>query len=780
MRTQSLRGEPLGLSHKSNLGDFVNHLGRRVTSTVIASAVAFSGLALSTGSAYAGGDGHEPVNAHGSVEQVYVVEATPGAAISIKNSDNRRVGKGTIDSLGGFVFRDVKPGNGYRVSVAGSKTSKPLTVTSNSEKPPTTLYSKQNLPAGGYGYLTTRDGTKLSVSVSLPGKAKDGPYPVLVEYSGYDPSNPTASLNVFQILANTQGYAYVGVNMRGSGCSGGSFNFFETLQSLDGYDAIETVAAQPWAGRVGMIGISYPGISQLFVAATQPPHLAAITPLSVIDDTYRGTLYPGGIYNDGFAKDWAQQRLDQNRWPETKGSSWVKKRVENGDVTCASNVLLRGQNVDLMKTIRDNPYYSTRGIPGYPKGFDTVAPTSFINKIEVPTFIAGAWQDEQTGGHWPQMLGNFPPDVPLRVTGQNGTHTDSLDPGVISRQLEFLDFYVARRIPKISEAARGLAPTIWQVLTGLSGISLPADRFDHFTSFKSALKAFEAEPRVRILWETGGKPGEVAGAPLPAAESTAKSWPLPSVKARTFYLGSDGSLGDKRDSSAASLTFNYEPDARPRKMYEGSGSGVWRSDAKYNWVPLDSASSLSWVSSPLTSNLAIAGPGSLDLTFSSTAPDTDIEITLTEVRPDGNERYVQSGWLRASHRALDVAKSTVLDPRQTHTKVDASPLTPGKATSIRVALFPVAHVFRAGSQVRISVQAPGGNRTLWTFETIKPKGLTRNSVGTGGVKASRLVLSEVKSPKGLPTALPPCPSLRGQPCRTYVAPAMQTPGSALK
>jgi predicted acyl esterase len=42
-----------------------------------------------------------------------------------------------------------------------------------------------------------------------------------------------------------------------------------------------------------MVGISCPGITQLFVAATRPPHLAAITPLSVIDDTYQ-TLHPAG------------------------------------------------------------------------------------------------------------------------------------------------------------------------------------------------------------------------------------------------------------------------------------------------------------------------------------------------------------------------------------------------------------------------------------------------------------------------------------------------------
>ena len=82
------------------------------------------------------------------------------------------------------------------------------------------------------------------------------------------------------------------------------------MQSLDGYDAIETIAAQPWVKfhKVGMVGISYPGIEQLYVARTRPPHLSAITPLSVIDDSYRGTLWPGGILNTGFAEPWASQR----------------------------------------------------------------------------------------------------------------------------------------------------------------------------------------------------------------------------------------------------------------------------------------------------------------------------------------------------------------------------------------------------------------------------------------------------------------------------------------
>ena len=102
--------------------------------------------------------------------------------------------------------------------------------------------------------------------------------------------------------------------MRGSGCSGGSYSYFDEPQVYDGYDVIEAVAAQPWVQdhRVGMAGVSYPGISQLFVAQTRPPHLAAITPFSVIDDSYRAVLYPGGILNTGFAVDWLSERMTEN------------------------------------------------------------------------------------------------------------------------------------------------------------------------------------------------------------------------------------------------------------------------------------------------------------------------------------------------------------------------------------------------------------------------------------------------------------------------------------
>jgi uncharacterized protein len=164
----------------------------------------------------------------------------------------------------------------------------------------------------------------------------------------------------------------------------------------------------------------------------------------------------------------------------------------------------------------------------------------------------------------------------------------------------------------------------------------------------------------------------------------------------------------------------------------------------------------------------IAGPASLDAHLKSSAPDTDLQVTLSEVRPDGRETYVQNGWLRASHRKLDARRSTAIDPFPTHLKRDAAPLPKGRFALVRVPIFPVAHAFRAGSRIRVTVQAPGGDRPRWEFDTID-KGNARNTVSLGGARASSLVLPVIAGATAQGRPLPGATALRGQPSRLFTA-----------
>ena len=106
------------------------------------------------------------------------------------------------------------------------------------------------------------------------------------------------------------------------------------------------------------------------------------------------------------------------------------------------------------------------------------------------------------------------------------------------------------------------------------------------------------------------------------------------------------------------------------------------------------------------------GSGAVDLWVRSPVNDADLEINLIEVRPDGQERFVQSGWLRASLRALDPS-ATELWPEHTYTQADAAPLVPGEWTAARVGFCAFGHVFRAG------IPAPLAPALMWLFERLK-------------------------------------------------------------
>ena len=82
----------------------------------------------------------------------------------------------------------------------------------------------------------------------------------------------------------------------------------------------------------------------------------------------------------------------------------------------------------------------------------------------MPVFLAGAWQDEQTGGHFPAMLDDFTGSPHLYATMTNGLHTESLSPTCIARVADFLDLYVGqagarRRRPQLRRADPGARST---------------------------------------------------------------------------------------------------------------------------------------------------------------------------------------------------------------------------------------------------------------------------------------------------------------------------------
>ena len=85
---------------------------------------------------------------------------------------------------------------------------------------------------------------------------------------------------------------------------------------------------------------------------------------------------------------------------------------------------------------------------------------------------------------------------------------------------------------------------------------------------------------------------------------------------------------------------------------------------------------------------------------------------------------------------------------------------------MRVPIYPSAYTFRAGSRIRITIQAPGGDRPVWEFQTIDD-GLHTDTLSRTLVMPSKLMLPVVPG-QTVGGPLPACGAPRGQPCRTYV------------
>jgi hypothetical protein len=768
------------------------------------------GLGLAVSSLTATGAGASTATpafaAVGSAEQVYVTGLAPSAPASLVTSRGRTLYTQDADSLGGLLFRKVPPGKGYRVVVSSDGTrSQPITVHNDNAAPWDPSIYNQSISDNGYSYLTTRDGTKLAIDVHPPtspagepglpagttvpnGPDYLPPYPTLIEYSGYGYADPAGPVNGIAILANLMGFAVVDVNMRGTGCSGGAFDFFEPLQNLDGYDVIEAIAHQPWVlgNKVGMMGISYGAISQLFTAQLNPPDLEAISPLSTIDATAT-TLVPGGILNTGFATAWAAQRQAEAEpaGPDS-GQAWAYQQIQSGDTTCLANQALHGEAADLSAKIAANAFYNA-------KVADPLDPVTFVDRIKVPVFMACQWEDEQTGGHCPDLVQHFTGTNQAWFTFTNGAHIDSIDPDTYNRWYDFLELFVAHQAPIVNAAVvQASAPVVYQSAMGLPQTdldTLPVDPIQVLPTYQEALTAFEQLPKVRVLFDNGAGTSptgsSTAGDPYPGFEDSFPTYPVPGTTARTWYLGPAGTLGDQAPASEGVDQYTSDANAQPLTDYgsnTGTG-GLWgnASQWQWNWQQNPDGTAVSYVSAPLAADTTVVGSGAVELWVRSSTPDVDLQATISEVRPDGNETFVQNGWLRASERRLATSShnifkqpSTLLDPIPSFTAADAAPLPTGKFVKVVIPLYYEGHAYRTGSRIRVTISAPNGNQPVWSFDQTVPDGTATISIASSHSKPSSITLPVVPGIT-VPTTLPACPSLRNEPCRPY-QPIVNEPG----
>ncbi len=717
----------------------------------------------------------------GGLEQIYVLGAQQGDELRLLDDQGSEVARGQADRLGSWVVRDLVQGHTYTLVDETRGVSQQARVLVEGDHPPQSFYDGIRLHEG-LNYVPMRDGITLAATVRPPigNSLGDGPFPTVIEYSGYqiaaphepivakvlgmlgapsDPLAPGGETDFGSLLVRLAGYAVVSVQLRGTGCSGGEADLFDLPTRYDGYDIVEAVATQPWVagGTVGMVGISFSGFSQIATAATHPPHLSAIAPLSFVGSLY-DLAHPGGIFNDGFARSWMAERVRNARPAPDPGALPYANELVRTDADCRYNQRLRLQTRDGDGLIRSEAIF---GEVYERRDFRT-----WMRQIQVPTFASLQFEDEETSSYAmlsAQDLLGANERVWLNLS--SGHHRDSVTPETITQLMEFLDIYVAHRPPQVKLLIHLLAPIIFG-----EGTKEPPITQIWTSSVDDAQRRFEATDRVKVLLELprGANEGTNSGTRW---SFTTSSFPVPGSTERTWYLGTGGTL---LDGIGEPGTATYRPDPATRRdaVNPPASSGAPPSPT-FTWSHVPQGEGVGFVTEPLGEDVVALGPAAASILVSSSAADTDLGLTLSEVRPDGQEMLVATGVQRASMRAVDPQRSTATRPAFLF--LGAQPLD--EVTEVPVQILPVGHVFRAGSRLRLSIAAVGGDRESWAYDAVDPDGGgTTNEIHLGRVAPAVLAPSSLTPSSltlttapltGYPTSLAPCPS-SGKPCRAWV------------
>lgn len=565
------------------------------------------------------------------------------------------------------------------------------------------------------GYLTTRDGVHLRYSALLP--KKTGRFPVIINYSGYDPGAIGGWAYLHGLTAMSEdidrsllehGYAVMGVSARGTGCSEGEFNFLGLEYGRDGRDAVEFAAAQPWSnGAVGMANWSWAGMSQIATASDRPPHLKAIAPGMVVGDMRLDSWYPGGVPAPYFIANWrmflhmtwANVRESAEHEHDTRCLEQIPKNLASEEQNAITTEVMRHPLRDAWIQIRNLALRT--------------------HLIDVPVLSMESFQDEA-------------------VTSREGYYQQTLNPNQV--------WTVQTNGGHDLYESRAFRPTLIAF-------------FERFV--KGIHNGFDQRPHREVWMDTVSNGTGFDG----YNEAATPGWVfrLPTMQAPvqpvSFALAGDGMMlpGDGASPKSPPDEFHYP----------SPGPAVDTGFVADSWGPQPAdwkTGSLAYTSPPLAKDLLAYGPGSLDLYVSSSSSNADLQVTLTAVTPKGEEVFIQRGWLRLSDRAIDKAASTPLRPVLVDMPDSVRALDPGVPVYARIELNKFAYAFRAGDRIRIWIDTP----SMWGGYGFAYDPLPATiHVWHDAAHPSRLVLGELDGV--------PIPALAGSRCDKMKEPCRPDP-----
>ena len=142
-----------------------------------------------------------------------------------------------------------------------------------------------------------RDGVEISAEIWRP--KTETKVPVILHFTPYHVLSPAHGADRLPMVDGPElvyrGYAFVFADVRGTWSSGGCWDYGGAKEVRDGHDLVEFLGEQDWSnGRVGMMGVSYPGTTPNAAAVARPKHLKTIVPISAISRWY-GYAYQQGV-----------------------------------------------------------------------------------------------------------------------------------------------------------------------------------------------------------------------------------------------------------------------------------------------------------------------------------------------------------------------------------------------------------------------------------------------------------------------------------------------------
>ena len=579
-------------------------------------------------------------------------------------------------------------------------------------------------------YVAAADGTRIALDLWLPEDlAPDARVPTLIEGSRYwrdvrptllgrimalfGSPGPGILPDGFKRYFNARGYAYVHVEVRGTGASFGVHKAEYSIEEMADYAAIlDWIVAQPWSnGRVGSVGVSYAGTTAELMTTNAHPALKAAAPLYSDFDTQYHLATPGGVYQPAFVDAWSNVVLamDANNTCVVIGAETY--------MDCLFGKLLVG---------------GIKPVDG-PDGADLDAAVAEHASPDPTSLVAGlAFRDSHWGDAGYSSLENQAygrkaeieaAGVPMYVV--SGWFDAATVEGTLAR---FMSFSNLQTVVIAPFSHGGGHDTDSFRLAGEEPVWSPREQIDRMEAFFAAHLKEEGEVPGRSLryYVMNGDWRET------------DVWPPIGFADRHYYLQPDNALAAApapiQSSTRYQVNFETGTEEATRWMTQLGGGDVFYDDRN-----AATESALRFESPPLAADMEVTGTVSLNLTLTSDQPQGALHAYLDAVAPDGRAHYLTEGVLDLKHRRVssDLPVYPHFGPYHSFLAGDAEDMPVGRPTSVALGLFSTSARIPAGYRLRLSLA--GADAT--SFARIPADGPAPEwQVHHGGVSPSRITV----------------------------------------